>query len=95
MKYLKLDYYYDPQKSLLCRIGLNESKHLLWSKGGVPCFNAEILDKETSEWIGVRTNKRRFVVKRNVFEDNKQTWDNHGEKQYFINLNLWDIKELK
>lgn len=94
MKYIKWNYYLDVYRKILCRIGLKESAHLMWQFGGVPMFNAELVDKTPSDWIGAKTDKRRFIMDRKLFDENKKEYDNKGEKQYYCDLFFWNIQDL-
>jgi len=93
-KHLKWDYWFNPEKGLLYRAGLNESAHLMWQFKGIPMFNAEILAANPSVWLGAKTNKRRFSIARETFEKNKKEWKNGKETQYYCDKSLWTIEEL-
>lgn len=77
-----------------CKFGLKENKHLMWSKGGVPCIDAPSWDtyKDKIREIYIRTDKRRFRVDATTFEANKKevNFPTYG-KQYYIERDLWDI----
>ena len=76
---------------------INEAKHLLWSKGGVPCIDASTwyAISPRVEWIEVRGARRRFVIAKDVFDSQKQEIDFGYGKQYFVSLEYWSVSELE
>ena len=76
-----------------CKFGVIENKHLLWSKGGVPCIDADSWDsvKDRVDEIYIVTNFRRFRVPSNTFERYKKTIDFGYGRQYYIDKELWSI----
>ena len=79
--------------SRFCKFGLQESKHLLWKFGGVPCIDAEAWDSnwESLREVYVLTNKRRFKIPARVFHYKKQEIDLGWGKQYYCEKDLWNI----
>jgi len=75
-----------------------EAKHLLWSKGGVPCIDADtwdgIADKVTS--IEISTDKGRvFKVLASVFTNAKKELDLGYGRQYYLEKFQWVITDPK
>jgi hypothetical protein len=76
------------------KCGLNEKKHLLWQKGGVPTIDRYVWEeyRDKVDEIYIRTAAgRRFRVKAEEFDRNKQLINlGHGD-QYWIEKDKWDI----
>ena len=91
-KHLYKDYYLFG--GTLVKIDIDDSKHLLWSKGGVPCIDAglwnENKDKITQIYFRTRKN-RTFKIKKDVFDVNKKELDFGFGRQYWIEKELWII----
>lgn len=91
---MKLWKNYQLNASVLMKFGVDESKHLLHSKGSVPTIDAELWEanKDKIGRIYIRTTKgRRFKADARVFEREKQVIDFGYGKQYWIDKMLWDI----
>ena len=101
MRNIKWDYYFGNisfegvEKSALARIGLTEKIHLMWQFKGVPMFNSAIYNKFPSEMLAVKTDKRKFTIKRKLFDENINEWKNEDERQYYCDLFFWDVKDLE
>ena len=73
-----------------------ESKHLLWSKGGVPCFDADMLTvaADDIDSLKVITDKKRtFTISLPEFEKHMQEINFGYGVQYFVPKEYWDITQ--
>ena len=81
----------------LIKFDVDDQKHLLWKFGGVPCIDAENVwdkHKDKIKKITIRTKKGRlFKIDGNDFEAFKQVVDFGFGKQYYADLQMWDVKE--
>jgi hypothetical protein len=74
---------------------LNESIHLLWKFGGVPCIDAEVWDrhKDRVNEIVITTHKGNiFTISRDNFEAKKKDFDLGYSRQYYVELEGWNVK---
>lgn len=77
---------------VLVKVNMNDSKHLLWSKGGVPCIDANLWDsyKDKITKIYFKTRKGKiFKTTKETFEENKKFIDFGFGGQYYINLEYY------
>ena len=88
------DLYLDRSQSLLFRKDMIEKKHLMWQFGGTPCINAKMYDKYDTEYLGFKTDKRRFTISRELFDEHKKVYMNGNEKQYYCDKFFYKIDEL-
>ena len=82
---------YSLENGTLSRKNISDSKHLMWSLGGVPCVNADIWDrfKNDISHIEITTKSgRRFESSKDNFEANKKVVD-YGDKQYYLEPENW------
>lgn len=81
----------------LFRFDIDDSKHLLWSKGGIPCIDADnVWDKYKMliKKIVMRTKKGRlFKIDTEKFDANKQEIDFGFGRQYYVEKSIWDFKD--
>jgi len=74
-----------------------KEKFLMWSKGGVPAFNKEMVDKwwYQIKRITVRTDKgRTFRIGFQKFIDNAEVVQYEKyEKQYVADISFWDVRQ--
>jgi hypothetical protein len=94
MRYIFKDYRLE--EGILSKTNINESKHLLWREGGVPCLDSNLWDTFNSkiQTIVIKTNKgRTFQVSADVFHQNKRNMNLGFGRQYYIPKNLWKITE--
>lgn len=78
----------------LAKRNINDSKHLLWSKGGIPCIDANLWDnyKDKITQIHFRTRKNRtFKTTKDVFDLNKKELNFGFGRQYYIDKDFWNI----
>ena len=96
-KHLGKNYYIDTEKKILYRLGLKESKHLMWKYGGIPFFNAKIVDewKDKITHIGAKTDKHKFVVPIKIFWEDLKEHNNKGEIQISCDKFFWEITNLE
>jgi hypothetical protein len=74
---------------------LDESIHLLWKFGGVPCIDAEMWDrhKDRLNEIVITTHKGNvFTISRDNFEKDKKDFDLGYSRQYYVELESWNVK---
>jgi hypothetical protein len=74
---------------------LNESIHLLWKFGGVPCIDAEMWDrhKDRVNEIVITTHKGNvFTISKQKFDAEKKDFDLGYSRQYYAELENWNIK---
>ena len=85
-KHIWRDLYIDEEKRILFRQNMNESKHFMWQFGGVPMINANYYNqyKDKIDHIGFKTDKGKYVVKKDLFEEYKQVYHNGDEDQYYV-----------
>jgi hypothetical protein len=80
---------------ILLKQNVDDSKHLIWKFGGVPCIDSVFVwDKWSAQIraIQISTKKgRMFRVTAEVFDNNKQEINFGFGKQYFIDKNFWTI----
>jgi hypothetical protein len=82
---------YSLENGTLSRKNISDSKHLMWSLGGVPCVNADVWDKWKNriDHISITTKQgRRFESSRDNFEANKKIID-YGDRQYYLEPEKW------
>jgi hypothetical protein len=87
--------YFLTDDGFLYRTPLDESKHLMWQFKGVPLFNKEILMKYKPKKLGVRTNKRRFVIDAELFLSVCNEFSNKGEIQLWCDKYFYTISDLE
>ena len=73
-----------------------ETKHLLWSRGGVPAINAEVWEnnKHLIKVIVVEGEYKKFVIPAETFEENKKEI-NYRDRQYYCEKGLWEMYDKK
>ena len=92
MAYIYKDYQLN--NGMLMKFRVHDSQHLLWREGGVPCLDADTIDryKDKIKEIYIRTDKgRRFKAKMSVFLANKQELNLGFGRQYFMAKDKWNI----
>jgi len=81
----------------LFKFNVDDNKHLIWKFGGVPCIDASNVWDRYGKLISkiiIRTKKGRlFKIDRKTFDTNKQEIDFGFGKQYYVDKDLWEIKE--
>lgn len=84
---------YHLENGVLTKLGVNDSKHLMWQFGGVPCIDAEnVWDRfgEGIKKIIITTKKgRRFETTGENFTTNKKEINFGFGRQYYLEANLW------
>jgi len=76
---------------------INERKHLLWQKGGVPCIDADMWDKIKGKVKGIRimTDRGRlFKCQTFVFERHREEVNFGFDRQYVMSKDYWMIINL-
>lgn len=85
--------------STLYKQTINESKHLLWQIGGVPCLDADLWDfyftkEKRIAKIRIMTNKNRiFKIGAELFDTNKKEINLGFGRQYMVDKFFWTIIE--
>lgn len=79
----------------LYKFALNEKKHLLWSKGGVPCVDAfywDVFEMKLEEIVIHTKQGRTFRISRDDFNAHKQLIEHkpYGQ-QYVVPVEYWTI----
>ena len=82
---------------VLIKENVDESKHLMWQFGGVPCIDAKYVwdkFKPYVRMIMIRTIKGRvFQVKADVFDKYKKVMNFGYGEQYYIDKAHWAIHD--
>lgn len=74
-----------------------ETKHLLWSKGGIPALDAGKWDiyQNFVEEIEIKTDKGRvFKISKDDFEQHKEEINLGWGRQYVVSKEFWAITPL-
>lgn len=82
------------ENGVLIKSNMDDKKHLLWSKGGVPCIDATLWDRYKDQIMKIHfttRSKRTFDVSKAVFDLNKQVLDFGFGRQYWIEKEFWNI----
>jgi hypothetical protein len=73
---------------------VNEDEDFLKIVGSVPCIEKVVVDYfggKMFKYIGIKTDKNKYVVKYDIFNKNKKAVDSNGLK-YYIKKDLWKIQ---
>lgn len=93
-EYIFKDYYI--KDYILKKDGVDDHKHLLHSKGSIPCIDAKLFDsiKGKIDGIAIRTkNHTIFRIKRSEFDALKKEIDLGFDKQYYVERPYWEITQ--
>ena len=82
---------------VLIKENVDDSKHLMWQFGGIPCIDAKYVwdkFKPYVRMIMIKTIKGRvFQVKADVFDKNKKIMNFGYGDQYYIDKAHWAIHD--
>lgn len=74
---------------------IDENKHLLWSKGGIPALDKDTYEAYKKRFFQIEiatTSGRIFRISREAFEESKQVVDYGWGEQYIVPLEKWEIE---
>ena len=83
----------------LYKVDLDDSRHLMWQFGGVPCIDADNVwerHKHEIDEIVIRTKKGRFFkINAFDFEQHKEVIDFGFGRQYYVKKDKWEFRDVQ